>query len=246
MEDSYFSPKALKKQQLEENRVIVRVWTSRFNLHDRGESVGHVSIEIPKKNIYWSLWPKQADASSSSAKESEGLGIIKPISAEQLEGFTYQKDHELENRPPEKVFCFYTLEVYQIEEYYEKLLSSGIAWNLGGRLFFLNAGSCASSVWELLTAGGITKLIPLVNQSSVSSQKSLLGSSSSSFFSNQDGASSYSSEMAIGLIVKSPDFISELLKQAKLKELEDEQLTKDIRFEGETMIESSKTSCNIL
>lgn len=269
---SEYAEKAFEKQIAENKRVVVRVWTSALNLSVPGHSVGHVSIEIPKKNIYWSLWPRQKpeDDSRPSAKEEEGLGIISPISTEKADDFTYQKDLNFEGREPELVYCFYTLEVVRMQSRFDDLCKSNMGWNMVGRLFCANAGSCASSAWDLLEAGNINRLVTSLDQSSVSSRGGLYGASASSKRSAEGVkqelssqrteesalrqakfASLYSSEMSASPFIKSPDFIGELLKQAKANELKENPITRDISFEGETSVEvssmpSSRWRCNIL
>lgn len=239
----------LQQQMYEKKKVIVRIWTSAINLINPGHSVGHVSIEIPKEKIYWSLWPKQEQNGQPSAQETEGLGIFTPISTEQLDNFTYQKDRDFEGRDPELEFNFYTLNILNITLKFQELCREEIKWNIIGRLFFSNAGSCASSAWELLKAGGINDLVSPLKQSMISSTGSWYGSLRSSIWgtkasrhhltdnqmSERDNASnqstlaaSYALEMTISPLVSSPDFIGELLKKAKEQELKNIEANKTI------------------
>lgn len=265
--------KSLEEQALIENRVIVRIWTSLVNPDNPGASVGHVSLDIPNEKIYWSFWPKVEAERTGHTK----LIQINPVASAEIESLTYQKDVELEDgRPPALVFCFYTLEVHKIKAKFQELCKSGIKWNLVGRWFYLNAGSCASSAWELLIAGEIRKLVSKLDQSSASSSGSLWGSYLSSWWSIQGTyhqsssnqqlaleassqssmAAGYASQMAISFLVDSPDYIGSILRKAKEKELQNQPLTgtKALAFKGESPIiiqeqqphVASSWRCNIL
>ncbi len=142
----------------EDKRVIVRIWTSGFNLKRRGESVGHVSIETP--NHYMSLWP------SREGKE-KGFGLFQPIPHEFNN--SYQADlKDEDNRPPEVTICLYSLNINRIEEKFnefagtENIQGTLQGWTLigGNRLINENSGqSCSSLAYELLKAGGIYAMI---------------------------------------------------------------------------------------
>lgn len=136
----------------EDNRTIVRIWTSGFNLKCRGENVGHVSIQTPDR--YISLWPTQ-----------QGLGLFKPIPHIFN---TYEDDLKDEERPSEITICLYSLNISRIEEKFDLFAGtdnkSGTlqGWTLigGNRLINQNSGqSCSSLAYELLKAGGIYDLI---------------------------------------------------------------------------------------
>jgi len=231
------SENSLKKQMLENNRVIVRVWTSEINPTVPGEAVGHASIET--SDLYLSLWP-------ADLNKTEGKGFTKPIAADAKEN--YLADLSLEKRPAELTFCFYTLDKHSINTAYQALIEKKLEWSVTGLRIFGGGDSCVSSVWKLLKAGGIQDLISNAEQSMLSSQESRSGSSL--FGKPNTRASSYSTEMMISPLVKSPDYLGMVLQQAKLNELKKNPLTTEIIFSEETIIaeaeEKKSEKCNIL
>lgn len=261
MRDEPTNERETKVNFLKKQRVIIKIWTSMANIHESGHNVGHVAIETPKK--YMSLWPKQRYADQPSAKETEGKGISTPIT-HQLN--TAQQDILYEGREPEYLFCLYTLNLDAIEEEYSKLEKSLQGWALVGGLLCDNAESCASLAWKLLEAGGIGKLVSVTEKGSVSTSQSTLTSLGSgrettsasfnlSFFKSQAATentqrsfsnSSYSSEMAVSLGIKSPDAVAEFVKQAKINELKRVSITQDISYEKETKTENNNSSCTII
>jgi hypothetical protein len=260
--------KDIEKQQLEKNRVIVRLWTSTVNPDYPGRNVGHVSVEIEDKKLYMSLWPKQANDDQPAAKTDENKGITSAISHEFVANFELERT-KYEGREPEATFCFYSLDTVAIEGKFNEFKANLTGWTLFGsnRLIVKDAESCVSMAWALLRAGGIQKYASPVTESSVASK----GSSFGSFFSGKavstaftKGSSSqadeshqassesktnstYSVEMAIGVVIKSPDYLVALLKEAKLAELKKEPLSTEIIFKNETDVTSDASSgCTIV
>lgn len=255
------SKKMYQKKAYENDRVIVCIWTSAGNLNHPGDSVGHVSIQT--RNLYMSLWPKQANhPNEQSAIEAEGPSLFKGISHELLP--SYEIDVQYEKREPEVVYCFYSLNVHDIETEFEQIRQSLGGWSL--LALAENAESCASLAWRLLCAGGIEKLAPKTTQAVVlskgssegsflSSKHSYVGSYHTAFSRIDDGktaskqsiaTSFYSSEMAVSMMIRSPDALVEILRNAKLKELEQHSLTKKITLEGETSVEASHNKCPMM
>lgn len=236
MQPEKIDPKTLKLNLLEKKRVIVRVWTSGVNLQKEGDNVGHVSVEADDR--YMSLWPKQAhNPFETSAKESEGKGISKPIAKEFALNYEIERDH-YEGREPEFTFCFYTLDIDDIKQRFQVLEKSLQGWCLFGGLCE-NAESCVSMAWELLVAGGIQHLVTSIEQSSVSAKESGFAAlfSSKQAVKSKPVASAkgsvYASENIIQMLIKSPDAIVPLLQQAKRNELVKSPQTRDIAFKGE-------------
>jgi hypothetical protein len=242
MESSKYSDKILRKQILEENQVIVRIWTSQANPHVPGENVGHVSIETPE--IYLSFWPTKDG-------KSTGKGVVKPIEYDKTKR-SYDDDFEDERRAPELIFHFYTLDVDQIKTTFNHLCSSTEGWSLTGLALLGGGDSCASSAWKLLVAGKIENLISKSEQISASSGKQSRLSSlwfkrphqseTQQALRQTTQGSSYATEMAVSLWIKSPDFIGKILEKAKSRELEIEPLTENIDSEKETSELSPRSS----
>lgn len=130
------------------NRVIIRIWASKRN---RGENVGHISIQTP--NRYMSLWPNNKD---------QGLGVLLPIQPE----FKVNADADIEEegRVPEKLYCLYSLDVTAMEAQFDVIKSnqSFKGWVLIGDNLLLNKGnahSCSSLAYKVLLAGDIYSLL---------------------------------------------------------------------------------------
>ena len=233
----------LEKSRLLKQAVDVFVWTSSSNAIDKGRGCGHASIQTP--NHYISLWP------SDEGKETS-LGLFKGIEQEYIP--SYEKDLELENRPPELVFRFYTLNVPQLEEKFDELKRTIKGWAAMPSLllFTPNIESCVTIVWKCLVAGEISKYAGTLVQSSVGSKGVMAGSgqsgqASSGFFTKKPKpnsgkqskqASIYTTEMLLGMPIKSPDYLGELLKEAKANEHKVKPLTKEL---DEEMVSSSKS-----
>ena len=156
------------------NRIIVRIWTSKINIHRSGENVGHISIELPNGQ-YLSFWPTETG-------KIEGYGIVKPIEHEFKPNF--DKDVESEGRHPELTLEFYTLSVDKMLTKLHELQQQRISgWSLSGSILVQDAYSCASAAWTLLKAGDIDRLISRTDQSLLSSRDSSQGWFLSSIFS---------------------------------------------------------------
>lgn len=66
-----------------------------------------------------SLWPRQAHhPGEQPAKEREGSGVFAAISHEFVPGL--KRDYEYEGRPPEIVYCFYSLDPDAIEKAFHR------------------------------------------------------------------------------------------------------------------------------
>lgn len=142
------------------DRVIIRVWTSRYNREHKGENVGHISLQTP--NRYMSLWP-------TSLGKQQGLGIFKPINHELKDD--YQADLDEERRDPEVTICLYTLDHSRMEEYYDTAACQLKGWALIGRKLVNqnSAASCSSLAYDVLKAGGIYDMISALHSSRFSS-----------------------------------------------------------------------------
>jgi hypothetical protein len=214
----------------ENDRVIVRIWTSEYNKAHPGEDIGHVSIEIPsltmknpaydkndpksKKEIpfYVSLWPAEGI-------KLGGEGTFTPT--KHTFHLDYKTDCGAEDRIPELTICLYGLKKGSIKQKFfdicagksiKKSLIKGDkefqGWVLigGNRLINHNSGeSCASLAYKLLKAGGIYDSI----------------------------RSGYSSQFAS---VVAPDNLAEAIKCAKKYELEKYPETKNFVYKGESSI----------
>jgi len=164
-----------KRMQLEQNRVIVRIWSSASDPDRPGANVGHVSLEMQDAGEvkYMSLWPAQAGPFQDSARDTEGLGITEGISHEFVGSF--EKDRDVyEKRAPEYTFCFYTLDRAAMMGAYNDAKQNIKGWCLLGARCE-GAHSCASIVWTLLRAGGIDELIAASKLSTADTKKSSQG-----------------------------------------------------------------------
>jgi hypothetical protein len=145
-----------------QNRVIVRIWSSFLT---GGENVGHISIETPTCNM--SLWPNDARKNPELSKGQKNFGVISAINKQ----FMVNANEDIaaeRGRPPEKLFCFYSLNIEAIEARYRDISSDPEfkGWTLIGDNLLLNKGnahSCASLAYTLLKAGGIYDLISFLN-----------------------------------------------------------------------------------
>lgn len=190
----------------EDHRVIIRCWRSIFT---EGESFGHISIETtnPKKHI--SLYPK-------GVNETDLKTVFKKYPPDYKA--SYLDDYRAENnRKPEEVICLYSLNNDQIAKKFEALKKdTNLKWTLlgSGILFNITDENCASFVYKLLKAGGISQLM----------HQSI------------DSKNSYN-------ITVSPSTLLEGLKEAKKRELELYPWTKKIVFDEENEICSDNESC---
>jgi hypothetical protein len=240
-------------------RVTVRIWTSAGNPKNPGRNVGHVSVEA--NNKYISLWPKQGTDTEGSAKNTEGNGITYAITHELP---SLEKDLEYEDRAPEVIYCFYSLDPQKIVHEFEAINKHLKGWTLLG--LCENGESCASLAYRLVKAGGIGTLAGKATEATISSTRStpaFFHASSQSSEASVDSmkkdkvaaanmkaaakaTSFYATEMGVGLTIKSPDFLAEMLKKAKQQELHDYPETKEIRFAGETPVSTSNRTCLLL
>ncbi len=133
---------------LENNRVVVRIWTSGFS---GGENVGHVSVDIPAiPNAYFSLWPMGLP----NGKIQQFYEI------REHDFFTLAGDVHAEGRQAEKTICLYTLNAEEIQAKFNFFKANLSGWTLLGSNLLLNncsAESCASLALKLLQAGGLNE-----------------------------------------------------------------------------------------
>ncbi|CAM4451946.1 MAG: hypothetical protein LEGION0398_MBIBDBAK_00763 [Legionellaceae bacterium] len=236
---------------LAHKKVTVRIWTSGVNMRNEGHSVGHVSVETPRE--YMSLWPKQAQFLGDTCAKEEGKGIFEPISYETP---NLKTDERYEGREPEAVYEFYTLDPDAIEAEFDSIKKTLKGWSLFA--VCENGESCASLAYRLLQAGGIESLISKTKQSSLQSNesssaffkgskhsKTAVGYKSSSRFpqANEHKTESrnhsiYSIEMGVGRIIKSPDALSLILKEAQLRD------AKNLKGENDENEKRSSSSNN--
>ncbi|MBY0544659.1 MAG: hypothetical protein K2Q14_03815 [Gammaproteobacteria bacterium] len=242
-----------KLKLLESNRVVVRIWTSGSNPLTPGHSVGHVSLEIPGRNIYLSLWPYQGKYDEDAgiytilpARESEGSGLIKGVSSEDLSSFTFEKDLDFEGRKPEITLCLYTLSVSDMVQKYDDFLKTpgGKRWSLLG---FKDSASCASAAWDILVVGNIRALISAPKDIITSSRGG--SAASAAFFSGNyqggsKGSSLFAAELLLAPVIKSPDALSLTLKEAKKLELAKEPLLQHLTYDDETLLEAPSAQVN--
>lgn len=135
----------------ENDRVIVRIWTSGFNKVHPGENVGHISIESENPKRYYSLWP-------SKPTTTDGLGLFQVISPELKQD--YSADYRAEGRDPEVVICLYSLTGTHIETEFNGIKKNLQGWQLIGSNILSRSGgtakeNCSSFAYRLLKAGGI-------------------------------------------------------------------------------------------
>jgi hypothetical protein len=135
---------------LEKDRVIVRIWTSKFNKSTPGHGVGHVSIETSDPESYMSLWP------NGRPDEKMIVSLFEKRPAHYMS--SYQDDLDAEQREPELVYCLYRLDIYKILEKFENIQGKNEGWTLFGNNILIHGGgshSCSSMAYALLKSGGI-------------------------------------------------------------------------------------------
>lgn len=140
-----------KEQLTEDNRVIVRIWTSEFNTDHPGEDVGHISLQTINPANYISLWPK-------NQVHLERRGMKLAVTPEFM--VDYDADLAAEARPPEVIICLYGLNPFSMHEKFCAIKNDTKfqGWALIGKNLLLNGGtahSCTSLAYDLLQAGGI-------------------------------------------------------------------------------------------
>lgn len=221
--------RSLRQELNKQNCITVHIWHSGSNIHEKGENVGHASLEC-SDGTYMSLWPR------GRAKLEEGTGVTKPI-GHKFVG-SYKKDKEKEDRGSETRICFYSLDVDAIKHQFNTFKTELVGWCLLGGVC-KDAQSCVSLVWKLLEKGGIRNLVSQSKQGSILSGQSTMGSILASkhltSFKSRLGSkdSFYSSEAMVGLLIKSPDMLIPLLKSAKDTECKKSEFS-SLRFPGET------------
>lgn len=143
-----------EKKCKEENRVIIRIWTSEYNKKHPGENVGHVSIETTIPPSYMSLWPK------GQPNEDFMKAVFEKRSSHYMA--SYNDDFIAEKRAPEITICLYTLNVEKIIDKFNEIKKENENWTLLGNTLLINRGtshSCATLGYELLKAGEIFDII---------------------------------------------------------------------------------------
>lgn len=245
----------LNIKRYKNQRVIVRVWASGGNQLKKGEGVGHISLETPM--LYMSLWPKETPS-------GKGAGLFKSVPHETLP--SYKVDLNYEEREPEFVFCFYSLNTIAMDNTFLQLKQTLTGWDILGKC--KDSESCASLAYRLLQTGGLGLLFgneikQSSIQTSIHSNESSKGGSASIAYGSQATsfvlgsqankardafhqgmkASFYSVEMGAGEIIHSPDSLAAELKEAKKEELKKHPLTKHIeKIEGETIVRDEAPS----
>lgn len=199
------------KEDLDKNRVIVRVWSSGVNLRHKGEDVGHVSIYLEPSNTYISLWPQDPVHSPFEVASPKFVS-------------SYEQDLEKEGRAPEKTFYFYSLNSKEMKKKFDALKTDVKNWYAFGD-FKANAESCASCALKVLLAGKIDKLVPLYQKMGAESGEIGYGS----YVASREGSKShrieskqammYSTEQLIAAFVENPDALITQLQIAKNNEL---------------------------
>lgn len=242
-------------------RTIVRVWTSKENSLFPGDNVGHISIETPNSYMsLWPVpfsttqyfqyqqLSLQIKELKERLKTQEDNHLRLQIEQKKIElnqtylkyymqrdakfQQSYLEDYVAEgNKAPQVTLCFYSLDIYAMEDSFHKLTSNTEGWRLIGSNYFIqklekttetltlhsktieseigkrNIENCASLALKILKDGGISKLV------------------------NIDSYSSFT--LKTSSIVK-PDDILELSIPAKLAELKSHPQTQNLHFQGET------------
>lgn len=139
----------------EENRVIVRIWTSSHHHSHPGEDVGHISLEVPQvegESLYISLWPQRAadNVRLEDTKATPGFFRAEPGTLIQ----SAQDDIRLEGRRPELMYCLYTFDVDAIAHHFAEKKANLGGWVLfGGNWLASDSESCATLASSMLRAG---------------------------------------------------------------------------------------------
>lgn len=166
----------MQSNDLKSEKVIIRIWTSKVNLRVKGENVGHISLELPKKysNHYISLWPEikniPEEIQDSPEQDYDYKELAKPILPAKFHELT--DDLLAENRFPEKTIFLYTLNAEAINQEFERLKKNLQGWSLYGDNLLVNRGSahsCASLAYQLVIAGGLYSLVTSAHSSMHSS-----------------------------------------------------------------------------
>lgn len=135
----------------ENNRVIVRIWTSAYNKEFPGRNVGHVSIETTQPGGYMSLWPQE-----EPKEQKKDHGFFTTVAHEFKR--EAKDDYDAEARAPEITVCLYSLNSELLFEKWETEKGSLKGWTLIGSNRLINKGngnSCSGLAYQLLEQGGI-------------------------------------------------------------------------------------------
>lgn len=139
----------------QQDYVIVRIWLSEKM---GGANVGHVSLETPK--VYMSLWP----GGRGSNKLITAIFENRPAHFMRK----YSEDYEAEGRAPEQVVTLYSLYTERMERKFNQLYKKYRSWTVLGSQVLLNlrnSQSCSGLAYEVLLAGGITRMLYRKNDS---------------------------------------------------------------------------------
>jgi hypothetical protein len=135
----------------ENNRVIIRIWTSAYNKEFPGQNVGHVSIETTQPVGYMSLWPQE-----EPKLQTKDHGLFKTVAHEFKRDL--KEDHTAEARPAEITVCLYSLSSELLFEKWNTEKASLKGWTLIGHNRLINQSngdSCSGLAYRLLERGGI-------------------------------------------------------------------------------------------
>lgn len=217
--------KETREQLTSDNRVTINIWKPRLNGEyvsaqeavaafvgkkfdpSTGDRVGHVSVETD--NFYASWWPKP-----QSNEDAERIGVFNCVAAVNS---TYKADCISENSDPETKVCLYSLDAEKIEACFKNVEEADYGYVLAGdktTTRWLNnekGQSCSGLAYEILLAGGLSKLM------------------------------SSGRDFKARFLVSTPDNLATLLEGAKVKELSDYPETGQFQNEGTLQLSSPST-----
>lgn len=218
-----------KNQLTENNRVIVRIWTSGmwgpFSGLDlpKGKDAGHATLQIPSLNVYVSLWPAREDGKAIKSG-IKTLTTIRPPCFEDTPEADADNEgpDEVTPRLPEALLCFYSLDIERMQARFVEKKPQITGWKLAklgfwGKSLENSTYNCSGIVTDILASGGIEPLL----------EKRI-----PSFRQN----------------VTDPDDLLRKLKYAKRKELTLYPETNQFEFQHETPVPQlvgRKTGCTI-
>ena len=235
----------------ENNRVIVRVWTSSYNKSFPGHNVGHVSIETPTS--YMSLWPvpltleqivKYRDAKTLEKKYSKYYMERDPDFHQNFDVDARDEGAPLglERLEPQVVVCLYSLNVDDIESAFGHLQHDTRAWRLVGSNMLLQ--KLETLTVEVVQATKLFDSGPVETvENCASAALKLLKAGGITNLVNIFKESSFCSQTSSSV---SPDKILEILIPAKSKELTRYPETQEYQFQDETPQGAKKPSCSLL
>lgn len=218
------------------NRTVVRGWTSAANAEREGKGVGHVSIELFGSGggyRYISLFPK-------------GMSILRAITHTIPHEYrTLAEDNEVEKRPAEFLFCFYTFDHDAMLARADRIESNIKGWSVVGNLTqmeaFWRTESCVSLSYKILKSGDDELIMPTI----VEQTKGSVRRASWLFRSP-----SYCSEVSCAALVLSPDAFVNSLKEMKLKELQKRPELSALTYDGETdlsvVVQPARSLCSVM